>query len=76
MNRLATCVILAAVMLAAGQAGTSRADSTGSSAQRGCDTIKLGEPRRFTCQSGSNFNQGGSCHDDTKNKYFGWHPAD
>ncbi len=104
MNRVAMFVILAAVMLLAGQAGASGADAPGSE-KRGCDMIKLGEPRifykhnmrcskakdyarrvyrsdgrdeprRFTCESGSNFDEGGSCHHDTKNKYFGWHPAD
>jgi hypothetical protein len=34
------------------------------------------EPRRFSCESGSNFDEGGSCHHDSKDKYFGWHPAD
>ena len=34
-------------------------------------------PRKFTCESGSNFNEGGSCrHDFKPKKYFGWHPAD
>lgn len=33
-------------------------------------------PRNFTCESGSNFNEGGSCRHDSKDKYFGWHPAD
>jgi hypothetical protein len=34
------------------------------------------EPRRFNCHSGSNFNQGASCQHKSKNKGFGWHPAD
>jgi hypothetical protein len=34
------------------------------------------EPRNFNCQSGSNFNQGGGCRHDFKNKLFGWHPVD
>ena len=34
------------------------------------------EPRRFSCDSGSNFRSGGFCDHDFKNKYFGWHPAD
>ncbi len=33
-------------------------------------------PRNFTCESGSNFNEGGACEHDFKDKYFGWHPAD
>ena len=34
------------------------------------------EPRKFTCSSGSNFNQGAACNHDFKNKNFGWHPVD
>ena len=34
------------------------------------------EPRNFTCASGSNFNSGGACEHDFKDKYFGWHPID
>jgi hypothetical protein len=34
------------------------------------------EPRKFNCQSGSNFEDGGSCQHVSKDKYFGWHPAD
>lgn len=34
------------------------------------------EPRNFTCSSGSNFNEGASCSHETKDKFFGWHPAD
>jgi hypothetical protein len=34
------------------------------------------EPRRFNCESGSGFEDGGSCRHVSKNKYFGWHPAD
>lgn len=33
-------------------------------------------PRKFVCQSGSNFNSGGSCRHRSKNRYFGWHPFD
>jgi hypothetical protein len=104
MKRLASFVVLAAVMLPAGLAAHSGADAPAAQ-KSGCDTIKLGEPRifykhnmrcskaksyarrvyrsdgrdeprRFTCESGSNFDEGGSCRHETKNKYFGWHPAD
>ena len=34
------------------------------------------EPRNFSCSSGSNFEEGGFCQHDSKDKYFGWHPAD
>ena len=34
------------------------------------------EPRNFSCSSGSNFRDGGFCQHDSKDKYFGWHPAD
>ena len=34
------------------------------------------EPRNFSCTSGSNFEDGGFCQHDSKDKYFGWHPAD
>ena len=34
------------------------------------------EPRKFNCTSGSHFNKGADCRHKTKNKYFGWHPAD
>lgn len=34
------------------------------------------EPPSFSCSSGSNFNDGGFCEHDSKNKHFGWHPAD
>jgi hypothetical protein len=34
------------------------------------------EPRHFDCTSGSNFVDGGDCRHVSKNKYFGWHPAD
>ena len=34
------------------------------------------EPKNFTCESGSNFNEGGGCSHDFKNKFFGWHPLD
>ena len=34
------------------------------------------EPRRFNCQSGSGFEEGGACQHVSKDKYFGWHPAD
>ncbi len=35
------------------------------------------EPRNFSCQSGSNFNQGAGCqHDFKNNRFFGWFPAD
>jgi hypothetical protein len=34
------------------------------------------EPRNFSCTSGSNFNDGGSCAHKSKPKYFFWHTAD
>jgi hypothetical protein len=34
------------------------------------------EPRKFDCESASNFEEGGSCQHVSKNKAFGWHPAD
>jgi hypothetical protein len=34
------------------------------------------EPKKFACESGSNFNQGARCQHDFKNKLFGWHPFD
>jgi hypothetical protein len=34
------------------------------------------EPKHFDCSSGSNFVDGGDCQHASKNKYFGWHPAD
>lgn len=34
------------------------------------------EPRNFSCESGSNFDEGGGCRHDFRNEYFGWHPAD
>lgn len=103
MKLFAPFLVLGAFMLAS-SAAASGPDSHGSQ-KRGCDMIKLGEPRvfykhnmrckkakhyarrlyktdgrdeprRFTCQSGSNFNEGGACHHDSENKYFGWHPAD
>ena len=34
------------------------------------------KPRNFSCSSGSNFRDGGFCEHKSKDKYFGWHPAD
>jgi hypothetical protein len=35
------------------------------------------EPKNFDCESGSNFDEGGACHNVNRhNVYFGWHPAD
>lgn len=34
------------------------------------------EPRKFNCESGSGFEEGGACQHVSKDKYFGWHPID
>jgi hypothetical protein len=34
------------------------------------------KPPNFRCSSGSNFRDGGFCKHKTKDKNFGWHPAD
>lgn len=35
------------------------------------------EPRNFSCESGSDFNEGGGCRHDSKPRtFFGWHPFD
>lgn len=45
-------------------------------ARRVYETRGADEPRKFNCTSGSGFEDGGDCRHKSKDKAFGWHPAD
>lgn len=53
-----------------------RCDKAKQKARRVYESNGAHEPRNFSCSSGSNFQEGGFCEHVSKEKYFGWHPAD
>lgn len=53
-----------------------KCDKAQQKARRVYESRGAHEPRNFSCSSGSNFQEGGFCQHDSKDKYFGWHPGD